>query len=117
MVELMHSDRAKHNILPLTRFGLMQITRQRVRPVTEIDTMETCPSCSGTGKINSSLIFDETIERYLAFYVKEKGIKSFTLSVNPIIEAYLTKGLFSIRYKWCQKYKCSIRLRPILDWL
>lgn len=111
MVELMHSDRAKHNILPLTRFGLMQITRQRVRPVTEINTMEACPSCGGTGKINSSLIFDETIERYLAFYVKEKGIKSFTLSVNPIIEAYLTKGLFSIRYKWCQKYKCSIKVK------
>jgi len=108
MQTLMESDRAKHNILPLTKFGLMQITRQRTRPATEIDTTETCPSCNGTGKISSSVIADEAIERELAYYVKEKNCKKIVLKVNPILYAYLTKGVISIRYRWSRKYRCSL---------
>jgi ribonuclease G len=111
MQDLMQSDRAKHNILPITRFGLMQITRQRVRPATEINTSESCPSCNGTGKISSSLLIDETIERQLAYYVKERGHKSITLKVNPILAAYLTKGFTSIKFKWGIKYKCTVKIQ------
>ncbi len=115
MIDLMEKDRAKHNILPVTKFGLMQITRQRVRPTTEITTNEVCPSCNGTGKISSTVIVDETIERELAFYVKEKGYKKFVLKVNPVLEAYLKKGLFSIVRKWSFKYKCNIKLIASTD--
>lgn len=109
MQELMAKDRAKHNVLPLTRFGLMQITRQRVRPATEIKVNEKCPMCHGTGEISSSILIDETLERQLAYYVKERKIKSFILRVNPVLDAYLNKGLFtSIRKKWCKKYGCKI---------
>ena len=112
MQELLASDRAKHNVLPLTKFGLMQITRQRVRPATEINVNEKCPVCNGTGEITSSLLIDETLERQLAYYVKERNIKSFILRVNPILEAYLTKGWFtSIKKKWCRKYGCSIDVK------
>jgi ribonuclease G len=110
MTEVMSSDRAKHTILPLTRFGLMQITRQRVRPTKEIETAEVCPACSGTGKIGPTLLIDETLERELAFYVKEKKIKEFILRTSPILAAYLTKGLLSIRYKWSRKYGCTIKV-------
>jgi ribonuclease G len=111
MTELMETDRAKHNVLPLTKFGLMQITRQRVRPATEINTMEVCPVCNGTGKILSSVVTDEAIERRLSYYVTEKKISSLTLKVNPILGAYLTKGLFSsIVGKWKKKYKCKIEI-------
>ncbi len=116
MVELMQSDRAKHNVLPLTKFGLMQITRQRVRPATEINTTEVCPVCHGTGKIAASLVIDEQIERRLAYYVSDKEIKSLTLKVSPILGAYLTKGLFnSYLSKWKKKYKCKIKLEEISD--
>jgi ribonuclease G len=110
MQSLMESDRAKHNILPITKFGLMQITRQRVRPATEINTSETCPSCNGTGKITSSIVVDEIIERELAFYVKEKGHKYIEIKVNPIIEAYLKKGIVSLGMKWSYKYKCKLKI-------
>ncbi len=109
MQSLMEKDRAKHNILPLTKFGLMQITRQRVRPATEINTSEVCPSCSGTGKISSSVIVDEIIERELAYYVKEKEYKNITIRLNPIVDAYLNKGFFSFIRKWSFKYKCKIK--------
>ncbi len=116
MVELMESDRAKHNVLPLTKFGLMQITRQRVRPATEINTQEVCPVCNGTGKIASSVVIDEAIERRLSYYVHEKGITSLTLKVSPILGAYLTKGLFrSILGQWKKKYRCKIELAEITD--
>ncbi len=116
MQDQMASDRAKHNILPLTKFGLMQITRQRVRPATEINTQEVCPTCNGTGKISSSILIDETIERQLAFFVKERRIKSYILKVNPLVEAYITKGLLnSIVKKWKKKYKVSIAVQSSTD--
>ena len=116
MQDLMESDRSKHNVLPLTKFGLMQITRQRIRPVTEINTTETCPLCHGTGKIRSSAVIDEEIERKLAFYVGEKGFKALTLKTSPILGAYLKRGWFSSYLsKWRKKYKCRIDLVEISD--
>ena len=116
MQELMETDRAKHNVLPLTKFGLMQITRQRVRPATEINTTEVCPVCHGTGKISSSVVIDEAIERRLSYYVNEKKVTDLVLKVSPILGAYLTKGLFtSIIGKWKKKYKCRIELVEITD--
>lgn len=115
MMEVMASDRAKHTILPLTKFGLMQITRQRVRPATEINTNEVCPTCGGTGKIGPSILFDEVLERQLAFYVKEKSVKRFILKVSPVFEAYLTKGIFNIRSKWQKKYNCRIKIKGDSD--
>ena len=116
MQDLMAGDRAKHTVLPLTKFGLMQITRQRVRPATEINTAEVCPTCHGTGKVGPTILFDETVERQLAYYVKERGINSFVLKVSPIFEAYLTKGLSSIRRKWCRKYSCKIKIEGLTDY-
>lgn len=115
MQELMQEDRAKHNVLPLTKFGLMQITRQRVRPATEINTLEVCPACHGTGKISSSVVIDEAIERKLAYYVLEQNVKSLVLKVNPILGAYLSRGLISILGKWKRKYKCKIKLVEVTD--
>ena len=116
MQELMETDRAKHNVLPLTKFGLMQITRQRVRPATEINTQEVCPVCNGTGKISSSVVIDEAIERRLTYYVTEKHLTHLILKVNPILGAYLTRGLFSsILGKWKKKYRCKIDLVETTD--
>lgn len=109
MRDLMESDRAKHNVLPLTKFGLMQLTRQRIRPVTEIDTAEKCPLCHGTGKITSTAVIDEQIERVLADFV-EKGGKTFTFKVSPILGAYLSRGFNSFVRKWKRKYKCKLEM-------
>ncbi len=109
MRDLMESDRAKHNVLPLTKFGLMQLTRQRIRPVTEIDTAEKCPLCHGSGKITSTAVIDEQIERVLADFV-EKGGKTFTLKVSPILGAYLSRGFNSFVRKWKRKYKCKLEM-------
>ena len=116
MQELMAGDRAKHTVLPLTKFGLMQITRQRVRPATEINTTEVCPACNGTGKVGPTILFDEAVERQLAYYVKERHVDSFLLRVSPIFEAYLTKGFNSIRRKWCRKYGCKIKIEGDTDY-
>ena len=110
MQELMSQDRAKHNILPLTKFGLMQITRQRIRPVTEINTTEKCPLCHGTGKIASTVVIDEQIERKIAYYAAEKGLRTLTVKVSPILGAYLTRGFNSFLRKWKRKYKCKLNL-------
>lgn len=115
MQELMQNDRAKHNVLPLTKFGLMQITRQRVRPAIEINTTEVCPACHGTGKISSSVVIDEAIERKLAYYVTEQKMQTLVLKVSPILGAYLTRGFSSIVRKWKKKYKCKLKIEEVTD--
>lgn len=112
MVDAMANDRAKHNILPLTKFGLMQITRQRVRPETKIIINETCPTCHGSGQISPSVLLDRQIETQIAFLAREKHYKVINLQVHPYVAAYLTKGMFSIRTKWTLKYHIALKVLP-----
>jgi len=109
--EFMADDRAKHNIIPPTRFGVVEMTRQRVRPETEIKTAEKCPSCNGTGEITASILIIDEIENNVRYLIEEKNLKSFQLMVHPFLEAYLTKGFKSIQRTWSFKYKRKIKIR------
>ncbi len=110
MREVMANDRARHNILPLSKFGLMQITRQRVRPALDITTAETCPSCFGKGEIQPSLLFTDKLEEKLDYLVNTLDVKKFTLYVHPFVDAYLKKGLISIYTKWRRKFGRGLKL-------
>ncbi len=100
MRQVMATDRARHNILPLSKFGLMQITRQRVRPALDIVTSETCPSCFGKGEVQPSLLFTDTLHEKLSYLIRELQVKDFILYVHPFVDAYLKKGLISIYRRW-----------------
>ena len=104
MCKNMQKDRAKHNILPLSKFGLMQITRQRVRPAMDVNVEETCPTCFGTGKIRSSILFTDQLERKIDRLVNKIGVKRFKLYVNPYVAAFINKGFISLKRKWQFKY-------------
>lgn len=104
MTELMKNDRARHNILPLSKFGLMQITRQRVRPAMDVHVEETCPTCFGKGTIKSSILFTDTLENKIDYVVNNLGMKKFKLYVHPYVSAYINKGLFSLKFRWKMKY-------------
>lgn len=112
MSQAMANDRAKHNILPLSKFGLMQITRQRVRPVMDVKTMETCPTCLGTGKIHPSILFTDILEGKIDLLVNKHHLKKFTLHVHPYLAAYLKQGWFSMIHKWKIKYSRGIKVIP-----
>lgn len=110
----MSKDRAKHNILPPSKFGLVQITRQRVRPEMNVETQEKCPACSGTGEVSASILLTDQIENNLAYIVKEQNQKNITLCVHPFTEAYLTRGILSsLKRKWRSKYKTGIEITPV----
>jgi ribonuclease G len=110
MEEFMRVDRAKHAVLAISKFGLMQITRQRMKPEMNINTTEVCPSCDGTGKISSTLILEDEIEKNLSYLVMQKHT-GLTIEVHPIVHAYLTKGwLLSKLSKWRRKYKQRIKV-------
>ncbi len=100
MQELMRNDRAKHNILPLSKIGVMQITRQRVRQALEVNTEEKCPSCMGTGKITSSVLLVEQIETEMRALMDGILVDYINLHVHPYVAAYLTKGLISKALRW-----------------
>ena len=103
--DLMSNDRARHNVLPLSKFGLMQITRQRVRPVVDIVMKDKCPTCHGTGKVDTSVFITDEIEQKIAL-ISETLKHEVVLYVHPFVEAYITKGLFfsSLKWKWKRKY-------------
>ena len=115
MKEQMESDRTKHSILPLSKFGLMQITRQRVRPATYIETKETCPVCDGTGEITPSILFIDEVENHLQYMIDKYEGKIF-LHVHPYIEGYLKCGLFSKSLNWRLKYKRKIKIVPTITY-
>ncbi len=110
MREEMKTDRAKHTILPLTKFGLMQITRQRVRPELNIVTKEICPTCGGTGKVTPSILIADQVERDVDYLLGKQNEKSLTIALHPYLHAYFTNGLISKRVDWFFKHKKWIHL-------
>ena len=112
MRTLMASDRARHNILPLSKFGLMQITRQRVRPALDIVTAETCPSCHGKGEVQPALLFTDVLKDKLDYLVNDLKVNNFIMYVHPFVDAYLKKGLISEYFKWRREYGRKFKLLP-----
>ena len=108
----MQKDRARHNILPLSKFGLMQITRQRVRPAMDVNTLETCPTCFGKGSIKSSILFTDTLENKIDYLVHKLKMKRFSLHIHPYVAAYINQGVISLKRKWQMKYGFGIKVIP-----
>ena len=115
MKDEMASDRAKHSITPPSKFGLIEITRQRVRPVTNVVNTEECPSCQGTGKVEATINVVDQIESELSA-LSNKGIKQVTLGVHPYIAAFLTKGLLTVRWKWQRQYGVKIKVMSLFEY-
>jgi ribonuclease G len=109
----MHNDPATHTILPPSKFGVVQITRERVRPQVKEKTTEKCPSCGGSGEVQASILLADQIERDLEYLLKEQNQKKLTLAVHPFIEAYFTKGLISKKHKWLLKYGRTVNIKPV----
>lgn len=112
MREIMANDRARHNILPLSKFGLMQITRQRVRPALDIETTETCPSCFGKGVVRPSLLFTDTLKEKLHYLIDDLNVSDFIMYVHPFVDAYLKKGLISTYRRWRLELGRKFRIVP-----
>lgn len=110
--EQMSKDKAKHTILPLSKFCLIQITRQRVRPETEVTVVEKCPVCDGTGEVKSTISITETIESNLKYLIQEQNEKGLTLVVHPFICSYLKAGVYNYQWKWFFQYNRRIRIKP-----
>lgn len=107
----MHGDRAKHNILSPSKFGVVEITRQRVRPETDIKTSDKCPTCNGTGEVQASILYAEEIESQLKHLVTQRNMKKITLVMHPFLASYFTKGLMSRQMKWYLSYKTWVKIK------
>ncbi|MFV0366490.1 MAG: Rne/Rng family ribonuclease [Mangrovibacterium sp.] len=119
MRDMMKEDRTKHNILPLSKFCLMQITRQRVRMEQHVETAEVCPTCKGAGKVTPTVLLVDEIAGKLEYIFNDLHKKKLRIEVHPFVEAYLTKGIFSTQLKWRLKFKKKtvIQSSPALGFL
>jgi ribonuclease G len=91
----------------------MQITRERVRPEINIATTESCPTCSGSGQINASLLLIDEMEEELKHLLTIH--RKLKLYCHPIFAAYLRKGFPSLRMKWFFEYKKWVSIYPNED--
>ncbi len=112
--DFMKNDRAKHNVIPPSKFGVVEITRQRVRPETEIKTNETCPTCNGTGEVQATILFAEEIENNLNYLVLDRKEPKVALLVHPYLESHFKRGLISRQVKWFFKFKKWIPVRGVV---
>jgi len=110
MRRFMDGDRAQHTVLPLSKFGLMQITRQRVRPALKLSTAETCPACNGTGEVNPTELVTDEIERDLVNLLNSLPKSKLVLHVHPFVEAYLSKGFPNHQMRWLWRHQTWLRL-------
>ena len=110
--DAMRNDRAQHTILPLSKFGLMQITRQRVKPEVKINTEERCPTCTGTGKVQPTILLQEQVERDIKFIIQSRPNSKLKLSVHPYFNAFLKKGFWNVQKVWYREYFKWIKIRP-----
>jgi ribonuclease G len=115
MRQFMKRDRAQHTILPLSKFGLMQITRQRVKPEVVINTEEQCPTCEGTGKITPTILIGDALKRDLEFILNSRPKARVRLETHPYIHAWLKHGLPSQQMRWWWEYNMWIPLRANND--
>ena len=112
MRTIMSNDRARHNILPISKFGVMQLTRQRVRPVLKYTVMETCPVCFGKGEVKPSILFTDELEEKIKDVVEKLKVKKFKLYVHPYIAAFVNQGFFSLKWKWKFNYSMGMKIVP-----
>ena len=109
--EEMKDDRAKHKILPPSKFGLIQITRQRVRPEMNIKTREVNPNGDNGEEVEAPIVLVQKITHDLEQLFK-KDYKKVTLNTHPFIAAFLTKGFPSVRSKWFFEHKKWVKIQP-----
>jgi ribonuclease G len=112
---LLKDDRARHNVLPLSKFCLMEITRKRVRPAIAINTNETCPTCFGTGKAKPSIFFTNQLEEKIKQVVEILKIRRLSVCVHPFVAAFIEKGFFSLKRKWKKTYSRKIKIVPMQE--
>ncbi|GAB1404497.1 hypothetical protein MASR1M74_16760 [Lentimicrobium sp.] len=112
----MSKDHAKHTILPPSKFGLVQITRQRVRPEMNVQILEKCPTCGGSGEIKPSIILVDQIENNIRYLIQDQNETHLTIKLHPFIYAHLLHGFPSIRLKWVARFKKWIRLMPMTSY-
>lgn len=110
MRDAMATDRAKHTVLPLSKFGLLQVTRQRVRPQLSLPMGEVCPTCNGSGTVQSSFNATQAIEKNLEFLLERQNEKGLSLIVHPFVHAYYVQGFPSKRMRWYFKYKTWVKV-------
>ena len=107
----MQYDTSRHTILPLSKFGIMEITRHRVRPATSVEVIEKCPTCHGTGEIRPSILIIDEMENSLSYLIHEQNENKLVIHVHPMLYAYLKKGIFNQVFKWKTKFRRSIKLQ------
>ena len=113
MKDSMDVDRTKHNILPLSKFCLLQITRQRVRPEEHVETAEVCPTCKGTGKITPTILLVDELESKVKYIFKELNKNKVIIKTHPYLAAFLNKGFWSLKNKWAFNFFKSIKVEDM----
>ncbi len=103
-------DPAKTNVIGMSDFGLVQITRQRIRPSVVNSVSKVCPTCGGSGNVVTKNTIIADLDAWLSKFRTTTDYRAVDIYINPYLKAYLEKGLLSIRRKWMFRYWLKITL-------
>ncbi len=103
-------DPAKTNVIGMSDFGLVQITRQRIRPSVVNSVSKVCPTCGGSGSVVTKNTIIADLDAWLSKFRTTTDYRAVDIYINPYLKAYLEKGLLSIRRKWMFRYWLKITL-------
>ena len=110
----LRNDRAKSNILPMSDFGIMQITRERIRPSLMQRMGDQCPACGGTGVVQARFTTINQIERWLRKYALQQNMKfqQLDLYVSPTVAEPLKNTDMKTELKWFLQHMVFVRVKP-----
>jgi ribonuclease G len=103
-------DPAKTNLIRMSDFGLVQITRQRIRPSVVNSVSNVCPTCGGTGSIVTRSTIVEDLNAWLSKFKNNTAYRAVDIYLNPYLKSHLERGLFSLKRKWMLRYVLKISL-------
>ncbi len=112
----LRKDRAKTSTTMISEFGLIEMTRERVRPSLIFSVFEPCPNCDALGFVPSSPIVATDIEIAIRRVRTKQKERRFKLYVHPSIANYLTDGIWNRLRKMMLKYFVHIEVFSETDY-
>lgn len=101
-------DPAKTNVIGMSDFGLVQITRQRIRPSVVNSVSKVCPTCGGSGSVVTQNTIIADLDAWLSKFKHTTDYRAVDIYINPYLKSHLEKGFMSIKRKWMLQYFVKI---------
>jgi ribonuclease G len=105
------NDRAKADFAPISRFGMLEMTRERTRPGLLFTLLETCPTCKGLGRVTSRLEIALKIERFINSKIRALKGRRVKIVAAPTVADFLSTEYTDRLGEFAKEHEISIEIK------